>query len=420
MPSATPVVVFGRGMLESRNRTLRCAGRWQSLVPIAIPPFSRLRMTHGSSVTPSRWTACATLSLACLFTACSHTEPFSNPPGNDTPFDAGPPARLTLNPATDGNPSWLADGSGILYSAQQLHRVDDDVCLAELPPTGGGQRTLACDIPGNRDMTDAVQSPAAALDGHLAVLSAGNGALGGNSPVFLGIAVAPTLDAFNLETVRSLPLTPAGGVLQDYAGHLRWLTPTQLVYVGQQFRVLRACPECTLDTLISGTEVTVLDLAGGATATAVAGTAQATGVAPIQDGTEILFTLLNDTRIYRRTLPSGDVAVFHDFGPAGVVRDVHASGGRVAAIVGGRTAFVVDPRVGPTQWDSGGVLHLLDLEGEGEVVLDTPERLYRRPAVSPDGSRVLAEGFALIITGPEFDPDTIVSKSGDLYLFGGE
>jgi hypothetical protein len=360
------------------------------------------------------------LSLACLSAACSHSEPFSNPPGNETPFDPGPPVRLTLNPAKDGNPSWLADGSGILYSAQQLNREDVDVCLAELPPTGGGQRRLICDIPGGKSTTDAVLSPAAALDGRIAVLTAGDGTVGGTNPVFLEIAVGTMLDASNLETVRSLPLTPADGVLQDYAGHLRWLTPTRLVYVGQQFRVLRACPACTLDTLISGTEVTVLDLAGAAAATAVAGTARATGVAPIQDGAEILFTLLNDTRIYRRTLSSGDVAVFHDFGPAGVVRDVHASGGRVAAVVGGRTAFVVDPRVGPTQWDSGGILHLLDLDGDGEAVLDTPGRLYRRPAISPDGSRVVAEGFALIINGPDFDPDTTVSKSGDLYLFGGE
>lgn len=255
----------------------------------------------------------------------------------------------------------------------------------------------------------------------MALLSAGNGRLRGTNPVFLGIAVAPTLDASNPQTVRGLPFTPAGGVLQDYAGSLRWLAPTRLVYLGQNFRVLVACPECPLDTLISGTEVTVLDLAGGgATATAIAGTAQATGVAPVQDGTAILFTLPNDTRVYRRTLSSGDVSVFHEFGPAGVVRAVHASGTRVAAIVGGRVAFSVDPRVGPIQWDSGGVLHVLDLEGDDETVLDTPGRLYRRPAVSPDGSRVVAEGFAVILPGPGVGPDTTVSKSGDLYLFGGE
>jgi len=362
-------------------------------------------------------------SVACLSAACSHSEPFSNPQGTETPFDPGPPARLTLNPAHDGNPAWLADGSGILYSSQQLNRADVDVCLAELPPTGGSQRRLVCDIPGEKTTTDAVQSPAAALDGRVAALSAGNGSLGGTNPVFLGIAVAATLDASNPQTVRSLPFTPTGGVLQDYAGYLRWLTPERLVYVGQQFRLLRACPDpaCPLDTLIYGTEVTLLDLSGEtATGTAVPGTAQATGVAPIEDGAAILFTLPNDTRIYRRTLSSGDVTVFHDFGPAGVVRDVHASGNRVAAVVGGRVAFSVDPRVGPTQWDSGGVLHVLDLVGDDETVLDTPERLYRRPAVSPDGSRVVAEGFAVILPEPGVNPDTTVSKSGDLYLFGGE
>ena len=361
------------------------------------------------------------LSLACLSTACGHTEPFSNPQGTETPFDPGPPARLTLNTASDGNPSWLADGSGILYSAQQLDREDSDVCLAELPPTGGSQRRLICDIPGEKTTTDAAQSPAATSDGRLALLSAGNGSLGGTNPVFMAIAVAPNLDASNLQTVRSLPLTPSGGVPQDYAGHLRWLTPSRLVYVGQQFKLFRLCPQCVLDTIISGTEVTVLDLAGGGgAATAIAGTAQATGVAPIEDGAAILFTLVNDTRIFRRVLSSGAISVFHDFGPVGVVRDVHAAGASVAAVVGGRVAFTVDPRLGPTQWDSGGVLHVLELDGDGEVVLDTPERLYRRPAVSPDGGRIVAEGFPLIVTGPISAPDTTVSKSGDLYLFGGE
>jgi WD40 repeat protein len=359
------------------------------------------------------------LCLASLCAACSHSEPFSNPQGTDTPFDPGPPARLTLNTAHDGNPAWLADGSGIVYSAQQLDRADNDVCLAELPPTGGSHRQLDCDIPGERTTTDALQSPAPALDGRLAFVSAGNGGVGGPTPVIRGIAVSPTLDAVNGQTVRTLPFTPAGGVPQDYAGYVRWLTPERLVYVGQHFGTFLACRDCILDTLVSGTEVTVLDVAG-ATGTAVPGTLQATGVAPIQDDAAILYTLINDTRIYSRVLSSGAVGVFHDFGPASVVRDVHAAGNRVAAVVAGRTAFSVVPGVGPTQWDSGGVLHVLDLDGDGEVVLDTPERLYRRPAVSPDGTRVVAEGFPLIITGPPTDPDTSVSRSGDLYLFGAE
>jgi len=363
------------------------------------------------------------LAFACLSAACSHSDSFTNPQGTDLPFDAGPPARLTLNGAHDGHAAWLADGEGIVYSSQQLDREDADVCLAELPPTGGSQRRLVCDIPGGESTTDAVQWPAPASDGRIALLSAGNGGIGGTSPVLLDIGMAPGLDALEPETVRILPLTPTGGVQQDYAGYLRWLTETRLVYVGQRFRPLRACPDvsCPLDTLLYGTEVTLLQLADGpTTAIAIPGTAEATGVAAIEDGRSILYTLANDSRVYRRVLSSGEVTVFHDFGPSGTARDVHAAGGRVAAIVGGRVAYGLHPTMGPTQWDSGGVLHLLDLDGEGEVILETALRLYRRPAVSPDGSRVVAEGFPVTVSGPPADPDTTVSKSGDLYLFGGE
>jgi hypothetical protein len=378
-------------------------------------------MTHCSSATPFRWTARAVLSVACLSAACSHSEPFSDSQSTSTPFDPSPPVRLTLNPAHDGNPAWLADGSGILYSARQAHRPDADVCLAELPATGGSQRQLECDVPGTAKSTDAAQSPAVGPDGRLALLSAGNGSIGGESPVFLGIAIAPGLDASEAQTVRSLPFTPAGGVPQDYAGHLRWSTPERLIYVGQRFRTARSCPEdCPLDTLIVGTEVTLLDISGGtAVGTAVAGTTEATSVTPIEDGAAILFTLPADSRVYRRALASADVAVVHDFGSGGIARDVHASGSRVAVIVGGRVAYGLHRFGIEVQSDSGGILHLLELGGD-DLVLDTPGRLYRRPAVSPDGSRVVAEGFPLVIVGPPAAPDTTVNLNGDLYVFGGE
>jgi WD40-like Beta Propeller Repeat len=377
-------------------------------------------MTQRSSVTPARWTALGLLCLIVVASACSHSEPFTNPEIGEEPFDPGPPARLTVNTAHDGSPSWLADGTGILYSARQPDREDIDVCLAELPPTGGQQRRLVCDIPGDRESTDAAQSSAASADGRVALLSAGNGNIGGNSPVFLDLALLPTLDALDPQRVRALPFTPTGGTPQDYAGHLRWLTADALVYVGQHFLTKQDCPACVLDTVIVGTEVTTLTV-DGTTATAVPGTEVATGVAPILDGSAILYTLPNDTRIYRRALGSGDVTVVHDFGAEGIARDVHAAGNRVAAVVGGRVAFSVDPRLGPVQWDSGGVLHVFDLEETGSQSLDTPGRLYRRPALSPDGSRIVAEGFPLIIVHvPGEGPDTTVSKSGDIYLFGGE
>jgi hypothetical protein len=376
-------------------------------------------MTQRSSVTPARWTALGLLCLVISASACSHSEPFANPESSEEPFDPGPPVRLTVNPAHDGSPSWLADGSGILYSAQQLDRDDADVCLAELPPTGGQQRRLVCDIPGDGESTDAAQSSAASADGRVALLSAGNGTIGGTSPVFLDLALLSTLDAMDAQRVRALPYTPAGGSPQDYAGHLRWLTADALVYVGQRFRTKQDCLACVRDTVIVGTEVTTLTV-DGTTATAVPGTELATGVAPILDGSAILYTLPNDTRIYRRALGNGDVTVVHDFGAEGIARDVHAVGNRVAAVVGGRVAFSVDPLWGPVQWDSGGVLHVFDLEETGSQSLDTPGRLYRRPALSPDGSRIVAEGYPLIITQLPEGPDTTVSRSGDIYLFGGE
>jgi hypothetical protein len=376
-------------------------------------------MTQRSSPTPARWTALGLLCLVASAPACGHSEPFTNPESGEEPFDPGPPARLTVNPAHDGSPSWLADGSGILYSAQQLDRADVDVCLAELPASGGQQRQLTCDIPGDGASTDAAQSSAASADGRVALLSAGNGNIGGTSPVFLDLALLPTLDALDAQRVRALPFTPTGGSPQDYAGHLRWLTADALVYVGQRFLTKQDCPACVRDTVIVGTEVTTLTVEG-TTATAVPGTEGATGVAPILDGSAILYTLPNDTRIYRRAVGSGDVTVVHDFGAEGIARDVHAAGNRVAAVVGGRVAFSVDPSLGPVQWDSGGVLHVFDREETGSQSLDTPGRLYRRPALSPDGTRIVAEGYPLIITGPPASPDTTVGKSGDIYLFGGE
>jgi WD40-like Beta Propeller Repeat len=375
-------------------------------------------MTYRSPPTPPGWTALAV--LASLLAGCSHSKPFAEREGSTAPFDPSPPIRLTLNPGHDGEPSWLPDGSGILYSARQPDRDDGDTCLAELPGTGGGQRRLVCDVPGDRETTDALQAPAAAPDGRLALLTAGNGTIGGNTPVFLGIALAPTLDASDAQTVRRLPFSPPGGLFQDYAGYLHWIDD-RVIYVGQRFWAVLRCPDrgCPLDTLITGTEVSILDPAAPDQLTFIPGTREATGMIPIEDGTAILFTLPSDSRVYRRSLDGGEVSVVHDFGAAGIARDVHVAGTRLAAVVGGRIAYGNDPRIGgAVQWDSGGVLHIVDLDGGAEVVFDTPDRLYRRPAVSPDGSRVVVESFPLIVS-PGL-ADTTVSRIADLYLFGGE
>lgn len=362
------------------------------------------------------------LVAAALAVGCGHTEPFSNPTyGSESPLDDTPPQRLTYNPDADRGAAWLADGSGIVYSAQQDDRGDGDVCLAVLPPTGGTQRNLWCDVPDGPDQRDAIESPAPAPGGGIAFLMATSAPTNVN-PTREAIAVAPSLDPRGASEVRRFPYTPAGGLPDGTAEHLRWLDATRLVYVGQQFRTDEPCSLCEVDTLRIGQGVTLLATdQPGAVPTSLPGTTYATGVATGADPDQVFYTLGGDTRVYRRTLSSGATDVVYDFGPAGVVRDISLAGSRLAAVVGGRVHFVIDPNFGPMQWDSGGEVHVVDLGTGADVVVDPELKLFRRPAIAPGGAAVVAEGYPLIIVRSATVPnafDTTVSRSGDLYLYG--
>jgi hypothetical protein len=63
-------------------------------------------------------------------------------------------------------------------------------------------------------------------------------------------------------------------------------------------------------------------------------------------------------------------------------------------------------------------VHVVDLGTGTDQPLDSPDFLFRRPALSPDGTRLVAEGYPLLIVGDAQAADTTVGKSGDLYLFG--
>lgn len=371
---------------------------------------------------------------ALLSLACGHTDPFSAPPvGSTQPFDATPPVRLTLNTSADRGASWLPDGSGILYSAQQLGRGDHDVCLAELPATGGSQRRLICDLSGHGDdSTNAIESPVLSADGRLAFVRASGRILGAGADRE-AVSVAPGPDPRGATDVQPIPYTVPGEPRHNAVRQLGWQGPARLVFLGAHVAYRVPCNGCLLDTIVSGLKVGLLDLAGsGATVSALPGTDFASGVTPGPTEDEIYFTIGGDSRVYRRILSSGATDVVYDFGAAGIARDVHQAAGRLTAAVGGRVAFSVDPELGPTQWDSGGIVHVVDLAAGTDVALDGPG-LFRRPSLSPDGDRVVAEGYPLIIepvidpvTGlPVLDPvtgdpvtDTTVARVADLYLFG--
>jgi len=59
----------------------------------------------------------------------------------------------------------------------------------------------------------------------------------------------------------------------------------------------------------------------------------------------------------------------------------------------------------------------VDLATDADVVLPPGARLFRRPAVSPAGDHVVAEGYPLVITAFETFADTTVSHTSDLFLF---
>jgi len=353
-----------------------------------------------------------------LALACSHTDPFSVPPyGTSEPFDPTPPVQLTLNQGADRSAAWLPDGSGIVYSSQQLGRPDADVCLAVLPPDGGTQRELTCDLSRlGSDTNNAIESPTVAQDGRLAFLKA-TSEIGGTNPSSERLSVAPTLDPASATEVQALPYTPPGEPTRSGIQALRWLGPDHLVFVGGLNAIRRPCPLCGLDTIVAGFKVDILDLNGGTVPTSLPGTDQASGVSVGGSTDEIYFTLSGDSRVYRRTLSTGATEVVHDFGAAGIARDVHVAAGRLAAVVGGRVAFSVDAQLGPVQWDSGGVIHVVDLATDADVVLPPGARLFRRPAVSPAGDHVVAEGYPLVITAFETFADTTVSHTSDLFLF---
>src|SRR5260370_36140456 len=74
------------------------------------------------------------LLLIAVLAACEHTSPFR--PGlyaPTGPLGSGSPLRLTYNPGQDLTPTWLPDGSAILYARERLARPRPDHCLAPVP-----------------------------------------------------------------------------------------------------------------------------------------------------------------------------------------------------------------------------------------------------------------------------------------------
>jgi hypothetical protein len=350
--------------------------------------------------------------LVLAIAACGHGEPFAAPDSDlDGPLAPGEPARLTYGDGV-GEPGWLPDGSSIIYGGPRLAGDRLDRCLSVLPATGGTVRREICH-PSifDESVVDVFGSPDVSAGGLLAFHYVN--APGGGNPAFAGIFAAPLDAPVVTSAVRSVPFTGPDGLFYVGVSHPRWLGETGIVFVAYAQELVIPCGGCDAQVYTHPRTLFRAAAAPGGALVPVPGGAFATSVSAGATADEIYFTLAADTRIYHLRLSTGEQTVVHDFAADGIARDVHFGGGRLTAIAGGKLQVVQAP-VGPLQVaDDGGHLFLLEPATGAVRRLTDDTRWFRHPAISPDGTRLVGEGHAVLLSGP----DTTVNPRPDLWMY---
>jgi len=349
-----------------------------------------------------RWRQLALLA-AVVPVGCTHDGPFV--PGvysPGVPPGAGALVRLTYNAGVDLAPSWLPDGSGFSYTSERFDRPDRDRCLALLPAAGGTIAREICNrVPAADDSVDAFGAATVAQNGRLAYVRASAPLDVGRplAPRFYELVVATLADPHRLTVLQSFPHVGPSGRGHDGVGQLRWLSVGVLVYVGQRVAYVPSCPSCPPDTIPSGLELVRLDLGGPVPVLSMLpGSDQASSVA-VAGGDTVWFTVNGDSRVFRLALSTDSLVVVHDFGSGGIARDVQVVGNTLLAVVGGNVSFTNEPAVGLLQRDGGGTIVAVDLSTGTETVVTPVGFLFRRIALDPNGTRLVAE----LVTGATTD-----------------
>ncbi len=324
----------------------------------------------------------------------------------------GSPAQITHNLFQDVHPSWLPDGSGIIYTFQKSPVENRDQCLAILPPDGGTRVTELCSTSvGHLDSTEVYGSSAVSTTGQLAYSYAQSTPFQ-LAPDASQLRVAPLTNPQDFTVVHTMPLDVEGTKV-DGVGDLHWLSDTRLVYLAEAI-LYTSQGGASRDTTISGLAVVIIDLPSFPAPVLVPGTMTATAVSLGEAPETIVYTLAGDSRVYRRELTTGATTVLHDFGILGIARDPVIHDGQLLAVVGGFVSFTIHPQLGGIQTDLGGPLYQVDLATgqQGQLPDGGVPRVFRHPAVSPTGA-VTAEAHALTIAGGFIFVDAIA----DLVLY---
>lgn len=332
------------------------------------------------------------LALSPGMLACRHAEAIASgsPIVNEDPFDPDQPIRLTFNEGEDLAPSWLPDGSGLLYSFWEPSRTRDDRCIGIMPVTGGQVIHHRCPANDPRgDSLDLFVEPAIGPDGRIAWVEQ-HSVLDHEIPD-RGALVLGDLDPSATPTrLVTLPFVSPSGAISMTATHLRWLSSTRLTYIAADLLIRAICYGCKMDTVPVSHDIMLLDLASGGPPTVVPGTQYATSVWPTADSSGIYYTIGGDTRVWTRSLAGGPASIVHEFLNGTIVRDVSVVGNRLAAVVGGRVNFGYEFALGVRQIDSGGVLTTVDL-ASGTSQSHANSRSFRHAILSPDGRSLVAE-----------------------------
>lgn len=360
-------------------------------------------------------------SLGCAgLLSCAHGEPsrLAGPSVNPPQFDGGL-QRLTFGAAGDWAVRWLPGDSALMYSWRDPARRDGDRCLAFQPIPGYRITREVCSRGPlfDSETTQVVLAAAVSAGGRLAFVEQ-HGAVG-RGVAHRGLFVGRLNDSTPAVEVTSLPRTVPGALLHPNMEQLIWSDESTLVYVAS------AISRAAVDLRSVPLEIGRVLFRGGAVSVAgVPGTAGASSLSIDATTGTAYATFANDSRVYSLNLETGQRTVAVDLTAFGIPRDVQVANGYLVAVCRGRT-FPVDPGAyGVASFeDDGGDLLFVELGAAGApTVLARNLILWKRPALSSDGSRVVAEGYpytlvalCTVCPGPVLY-DTVVTYATDLWL----
>lgn len=324
--------------------------------------------------------------LLAALAACEHTPPFSSDEGGSVgPLIPGQPTQITFSPGQDLIPEWVPDGSGFVFTAERRDRADHDRCFAFMAGGGGTISRYVCNTVAADDTLNVYDEAAFQGDSIAYARASTERFLPGLGADRQALVIGPIANPNAARVLQTIPFTTSWGATYDAISHVASLGPGRIAFIGEHVTFPRRCSSCVPDTVRIGIGLVIADIsAAGLVLTRMADGDSASSLAPSANGDTVYFTRYNDSRVFRRTLSTAVTDTLLDFA-SGVARDVSVSSGRLAAIVGGIP-------VSPSQSDRGGLLHIV--QGPAIIQLGDSSWLFRRPALSPDGTGLVVSAWS--------------------------